>query len=227
MNYLAIGLFIILITVIYFMYYYLTNPTLTSGLHDLNKQITVTYDKLINPNSLTYSYQCWIYISSPPSTTTPLFCRENLSSKVNEFEVDLTGQTLSVSAGTGDAGNTLKPVMTITNNFPIQQWTYLVINVYNLKTFEAYINGKLVKTVNNTQNLTPSSKTSSLFIGNGGLSGYVTKFIRTEKALEAQTIWTTYLSGNGLSSYFSSFIPYGLNMSISKGEDIQRVVKIF
>jgi hypothetical protein len=157
-----------------------------------------------------------------------LFCRKNLSSKVNDFEVDLSGQTLSVSAGTGGNTNPIT-IMTVTTNFPIQHWTYLVINVYNLQTFEAYINGKLVKTVNNnnTQTIKPSSKTSSLYIGDGVLKGYVTKFTRTANTLDAQKIWNTYLSGNGLSTAFSSLLPYGLNMSISKGEDIQRVVKLF
>jgi hypothetical protein len=156
-----------------------------------------------------------------------LFCRKNLSSTVNDFEVDLSGQTLSVSAGTGSTNDLPITIMTVTTNFPIQHWTYLVINVYNLQTFEAYINGKLVKTVNNTQVIKPSSKTSSLYIGDVVLKGYVTKFTRTATTLDAQKIWNTYLSGNGLSTAFYALLPYGLNMSISKGEDIQRVVKLF
>jgi hypothetical protein len=144
---------------------------------------------------------------------------------MNDFEVNLNEQTLSVRAG--DGNTTPITIMTVTTNFPIQHWTYLVINVYNLQTFEAYINGKLVKTVNNTQTLKPSSKTSSLYIGDGVLKGYVTKFTRTATTLDAQKIWNTYLSGNGLSTAFYALLPYGLNMSISKGEDIQRVVKLF
>ena len=227
MNYLAIGLVIILIVVIYFTYYYFTNTTLTSGLSDLSLQQIVTYDKLLNPNSSTYSYQGWFYISSPTTSNVQLFCRKNLSSTVNDFEVDLSGQTLSVSAGTGSTNDLPITIMTVTTNFPIQHWTYLVINVYNLQTFEAYINGKLVKTVNNTQVIKPSSKTSSLYIGDVVLKGYVTKFTRTATTLDAQKIWNTYLSGNGLSTAFYALLPYGLNMSISKGEDIQRVVKLF
>jgi hypothetical protein len=228
MNYLAIGLIIILIIVIYYMYYYLTNTELTSGLLELNKQLEVKYEKLKNPNSLTYSYQCWLYISSPTAGPVSLFGRQNTSANgKHEFEVALSGQTLLLKAGQGTSEpNT---IMTITDSFPLQKWTYLVINVYNMKTFEAYLNGKLAKTVNvsNVNEVTPSSKTSNLKIGNANLSGYVTKFIRLPITLDAKTIWNTYLAGNGLTSYFSSLIPYGLNMSISKGEDIQRIVKIF
>ena len=225
MNYLAIGLIIIIVIIVYYMYYYLTNNSLTSGLQDLNKQIVVSYDKLINPNAMTYSYQCWLYISSPTTNSIPIFYRKSSDGTHNEFEVDLSGQTLELKAGNGST-SPIK-IMTITNNFPIQKWTYLVVNVKNLKTFEAYINGKLAKTINIDSTSIPTFKTSALHIGDSSITGYVTKFIRQDKILDAKTIWETYLSGNGLTSYFNSFIPYGLNMSISKGEELQRVVNIF
>ena len=227
MNYLAIGLIIIIIVIIYYVYYYLTNTSLTSGLQELNKPLTVTYDKLINPNSLTYSYQAWIYLSSPTANSTKIFHRGSSDSSYSEFEVDISGQILTLKAGTGSVAPT--QIMTITTNFPIQKWTYLVVNVSNLSTFEAYINGKLAKTVNvSTPSLDPTSKTSSLYIGNTTFSGsYVTKFIRLPKVLDAKTIWETYLSGNGLSSFLATLMPYGLNMSISNGEDVVRVVNMW
>jgi hypothetical protein len=61
-------------------------------------------------------------------------------------------------------------------------------------------------------------------IGNTAFNfGYVTKFTRLPKVLDAKTIWETYLSGNGLSSFLATLMPYGLNMSISNGEDVVRV----
>jgi len=230
MNYLAIGLLVIIFIIVYYIYDYATNNTLTSGLSPLNTPLTVTYDKLINPNSLTYSYQAWFYLSSPTAGSTQLFYRGSIvKDSKSDFEVDINGQTLTLSAGRGGQNSTLNQVMSITSNFPIQKWTYLVINVYNLNTFEAYINGKLVKTINvtNGSQLVPSSSTSSLTIGNQSLNGYVTKFIRLPSTLDAKTIWQNYLKGNGLSSLISSIMPYGLNMSISNGEDVVRVVNVF
>ena len=226
MNYLAIGLVIVIIIILYYVYYYMTNNTLTSGLQELKKPLTVTYEKLINPNSLTYSYQTWIYLSSPTAPSTKIFYRGDSSN--SEFEVAINGQTLTLQAGTGSVAPS--QVMTITTNFPIQKWTYLVINVSNLSTFEAYINGKLAKTVNvsgGSSSLVPMSKTSSLYIGNTSLTGYVTKFTRLPKVLDAKTVWDNYLSGNGLSSFLASLMPYGLNMSISNGEDVVRVVNMW
>lgn len=226
MNYLAIGLVIIIIIILYNMYYYLTNNALTSGLQPLGHQIMKTYDKLKDPNSLSYSYQCWLYVNNPTNSNRMLFYRGTNNN--NAFEVSLNGQTLKLKAGTG--ASSAIDIMTITTNFPIQKWTYLVINVTNCQTYEAYINGKLAKTVNvsNRNDTTPTSRTQSLYIGNPNLGGsYVTKFIREPKTLDAQTVWNYYLSGNGLTNYFRSFIPYGLNMSISKGEELQRVVNVF
>jgi hypothetical protein len=145
MNYLAVGLVIIIVIIIYYIYYYMTNNTLTSGLQELNKPLTITYDKLINPNSLTYSYQAWIYLSSPTTTSTKIFYRGSSDSSNSEFEVDISGQILTLQAGNGSTTPT--QIMTIATNYPIQKWTYLVVNVSNLSTFEAYVKGKLEKTV--------------------------------------------------------------------------------
>ena len=231
MNYLAIGLIFIILIILYYVYYYFTNNTLTSGLQPLDKPITITYDKMTNSNALTYSYQTWLYISSPPSGNTPLFFRKlpGGSAEFSNFSVDLSGQILTLNAGKGDSAS-LKRIMTITQNFPIQKWIYLVINVLNTQTFEVYINGKLVKTVNVTSadSPIPTSKMSNLYIGNAVLTGgYVSKFTRLTSTIDAKTAWNNYLSGNGLNNTLTAIIPYGLNMSISKGEDVQRVITVF
>ena len=223
MNYLAIGLAIILLIVIYYIYYYFTNNTLTAGLQPLKTPLTVTYDKLVKPNSYTYSYQAWIYLSSLTGKN-QIFYRGSSANNA-EFEVDISGQTLMLFAGKDDAAP--KQIMTITDNFPIQKWVYLVINVNNLKTYEAYINGKLAKTVNVTTETTPNSSTTSLYIGNTALSGYITKFTRLPSTLDAQQIWKIYLSGNGLNNILTALMPYGLNMSVSTGEDVVRVINVF
>jgi len=231
MNYLVIGLVFILVIILYYAYYYLTNNTLTSGLQELKKPTTKQYQDLKNPTAITYSYQCWLYFTAtgPVPNGTSVFSRGlGGTSDKNEFEVILNGQELILNGGKGGADD-LKTIMSITKNFPMQKWTYLVINVSNLQTYEAYINGKLVKTVtvSTPNNFKPNSSMSSLVVGNTALSGYVTKFIRDTTVMDAKTVWTTYLSGNGLSNFFSTLMPYGLTMSIANGEDVQRIFKFF
>ena len=227
MNYLVIGLLLILIIVLYYIYYYVTNTSLTSGLQELKSPVTKPYQDLTQPAAITYSYQCWLYLSAPTSVSTPLFSRGDGID--NEFEVDLSGQQLVLKGGTGSTGTKPTQIMVITNNFPIQKWTYLVINVLNLSTYEAYVNGKLVKTVNvsNSASYKPNSKMSNLIIGNTACSGYVTKFTRTASSMDAKDVWKTYLNGNGLNNFFSTFIPYGLTMSVANGEDVQRIFQLF
>ena len=226
MNYLVIGLVFILVIILYYAYYYLTNNTLTSGLQELRRPTTKQYQDLKNPTAITYSYQCWLYFTAP-GTNAAVFSRGPGETNTNEFEVILNGQELILKGGKGLATPTT--IMSITKNFPMQKWTYLVINVSNLQTYEAYINGKLVKTVtvSNATNYKPNSSMSSLVVGNAALSGYVTKFIRDTTVMDAKTVWTTYLSGNGLSNFFSGLMPYGLTMSIANGEDVQRIFKLF
>ena len=68
---------------------------------------------------------------------------------------------------------------------------------------------------------------SNLYIGNTELKGYVTRFTRLASTLNAKTVWNNYLSGNGLNNSLSTLVPYGLKMSVSKGEDVQRVITVF
>lgn len=228
LNYLAIGLGFVIIILIYYVYNYFTNNTLTAGLQPLNQQLSFTYDKLKNPSSYTYSYQLWLYLSNPVSTNTNtrIFYRGSTGSNAySEFELGLKGTQLVLNAGNGSDNNP-DQVMVITQNVPIQKWVYLVINVYNLKTYEAYINGKLAKTVNVNTSVTPNSKTSSLYVGDSSLTGYTTKFIRLPTTLDAKTIWNNYLSGNGLTNIFTSIFPYGVNMAISSGEEVKRNIRL-
>lgn len=227
MNYLAIGLSFIIIIIIYYIYSYFTNNNLTAGLQPLNQQLSFTYDKLANPSSYTHSYQLWLYLSNPVSTNTKIFYRGSSSGSApySEFELNLNGTQLTLNASNGSDNNPSQ-IMTITQNVPIQKWFYLVINVYNLKTFEAYINGKLTKTVNVNTPVIPHSRTSSLYVGDASLSGYTTKFIRLPNTLDAKTVWNNYLSGNGVTNLFTSLFPYGINMTISSGEDVKRSIRL-
>jgi hypothetical protein len=219
MNYLAIALVIIIIIILYSFFSYVTNNALVAGLQKLNTPLSWTFDKLLNPTSTSYSYQCWLFITSAPTSPTPIFYRGSASDSAKEFEVYLdTNLNLTVKSG----GN---QIMQIMGQFPLQKWVYLVINV-SQKNIEAYINGKLTKTVNST-NLTTPTMMGGLTIGHVGLSGNLTKFYRLPKVLDAKTVQAKYLSGNGLNNAITSMIPYGLNFTITNGQSASRVVKIF
>lgn len=225
MNYLAVVLIFVIVIILYMIYSYATNNSLTSGLQKLNEPVTKASNKLDKPGSITYSYQGWFFITSNTQNPTALFKRKSDGAGNSDFEVTLTGTTLKINAGQGGS-NAPRTIMTVTDQFPLQKWVYLVINVFSTGTLEAYMNGKLVKTVNTSENIKPRAL-SPIMIGHTSLSGYVTKFTRLPITLDAQTIQTNYYNGNGISSIFSSMVPYGLNLTISKGEDLQRSITVF
>ena len=222
MNYLAIALVILIVIVIYYFFTFMTNNSLTAGLQPLNTPLSWTYDKLKNPASLQYSYQAWLFITAKPdSETSILFRGDDASSK--EFDVSLdTNLNLLVKA---KVSTTMQTVMKVMGAFPLQKWVYLVVNVRQ-KNIEAYINGKLVKTVN-VSGLDGPSMLAGLTAGSKTLQGYLTKLTRLPEVLDAKTVQAKYLSGNGLNNAITSMIPYGLTFTITNGQSASRVVKIF
>jgi hypothetical protein len=120
--------------------------------------------------------------------------------------------------------------MTATNQFPIQKWVYVVLNVTAMRVIEVFLNGKLVQTaqIANIADLRNPSAQSDLVVGDQHLTnGYVTKFIRLPSTLPADTVWTNYLSGNGLNSMLAYILPYDINMAITKDNIVQQQYKIF
>jgi hypothetical protein len=122
-------------------------------------------------------------------------------------------------------GESLVKIMEISKAVPLQKWFYLTINVDD-KRVEAYINGKLVKTVYANQ-LMSDNMNDDFVIGSTTLSGYLTKFYRLPYKLDPLTIQNNYLSGNGLSNWISSIFPYGMNFTITNVDSAVRVVKVF
>ncbi len=222
MNYMMIIGGFIFFVILYLLYLFFTNNALTSGLQPLNTSTSYNYDKLVNPGSNTYCYQGWFYLTTAPGSKTAMFQRAGSGTSTIDFAVCLNGQILTVECSTGGNADTRKTVMTITDKFPIQKWTYLVINVNSQRVVEAYINGKLVKTVQNSDLPASPSTVKTLTLGNSGLDGYVTKFTRTATTMNADEVWTAYLSGNGLNTALGYLMPYNINLAISRDNIIQR-----
>ena len=94
---------------------------------------------------------------------------------------------------------------------PLQEWVYITVNMDTHYT-EIYINGKLVKTIINT-NKTHTGATAYLSPDNKGFIGYNSKFVATNKSLTTQEIWNNYKSGFG---YYSSLSDYSVKVSLYK-----------
>jgi hypothetical protein len=206
------------------LYKYFTNATLTSGVLDLSKESQYTYDKLKSPSSKIYCLSGWVFMTGGSGF---IFKRESLSGTPKPINIGMRfdGTTLDVYGGT----NVSAKLFSVTNQLPLQKWVYIVLNV-NGDLVEVYLNGKIVKTVQlTTGTLTsPFSPTATLIVGNTGIKGYITQFSMVPELMKAPTAWKNYLNGNGLSNQFLSyFMPYNINMTVTKDNVLQRQLSIF
>ena len=218
MNYFVVIAGVILVIAVYFLYVYLTNDNLSSGVQELKTQVPVEAKKLKSPGSTIFSYQFWVFVAVPPTSAKSIVKRTDAGN--TNLNVTLNGSVMKINKGSS-------PLFTATNNFPIQQWTYVVVN-YNdsNKLAECYINGKLVYTQQLASALTVTAS-DQLIIGDTGLTGYITKVVYLPETITSDNVWSNYLSGNGQLSISSYFAGYNMNMSIAKDDVVQRNWKLF
>jgi len=148
---------------------------------------------------------------------------DNLIKKISDldnvctFSMDNTTPTLYANISTNklSGGETYIQSIPITNNLPIQTWTYILISVSTIAGpfVDCYVNGKLVTSqqLNNGSNaLTPhnpqspsnsNKKNTILFSGPPSNSQdrdiYLNKISWIPTAVDPQTAWAYYNQGNG------------------------------
>ncbi len=241
MNVLIILLIlVIIVVVIYFIYRSLkTSNYLISAIQDLNSSPKViSVSNLADPSSTRYAYSVWVYVKSwnnsnnkviisryndivlyLDKTTATLRCKMN----PKYFQDKATATPVEPSSVTND--DTSSPFINITNNFPLQKWVNIIISMDNT-VFDAYLDGKLVKSLQITQ-VNPD-KTSDLYTGTG-YDAYLTRLKRFDHPLDPQTAWQTYLKGNGNGSVFGNYgkIPnYGADLTIYEDNVVSKNIKL-
>ena len=220
MNYLYVIAGVILVVILYFIYLYLTNDTVSSGIQDLSSPLTTPSKKLKSPGSTIFSYQFWAFITKPANTNNSQTILKRGSDNGVEFRIDISGTQLVIKNGSTD-------LMVATNHFPIQKWSCVLVNYSeSTKILECYINGKLVYTKQLNAGMTVTSS-KALTIGTPGLNGYITKVIYLPETITSDEAWKKYLEGNGQLSISSYFAGYNLNMAVSKDDVVQRNWKLF
>ena len=96
---------------------------------------------------------------------------------------------------------------------PIQEWVFIAINMDSQYT-EVYINGKMVKTIINT-NETNTATNVVLSKGGTGFNGHNSNFQTFDKTLTTQEIWNSYKAGFG---YYSSLSDYSVKIGFYKDD---------
>ena len=229
MNYTIIALVFVILMMLYMGYMYITNTTLTKGVVKLTKPEpeinNIPWQKITNPSSQTYHYEAWVYVKALPDSESAFFRRGQFALTLNssrQLRVCI-GDTIGsdTNGATHVAGN---EKLTITNEFPIQKWVYIVVNVINNKIIEAYLNGKLVQTKQVENSVSIISVRDPIRLGgSASVDGYLTKFKRDPAALTPDEVWKNYLAGNGLNMFTNWLAGYNASFSVySSTEEIRK-----
>ena len=122
--------------------------------------------------------------------------------------------------------------MVITDAFPLQKWTHVLLSVDN-NYVDMYLDGKLVKSVKLSYIPTsPGPTTVPIRVGktkegNSVASDiFMSKFQLWSTPFSPQEAWNEYMKGNS-SSMFGGMLAYGATLSLSKDNTVTNTVTLF
>ena len=224
MNTIAIGLVILVIILLYVLYRFFglqtTELITTANLNGSNQDIPIKN----SPSGTRYAYGIWVYVNSwDTSVIKTIYHRENNI----KLYFDTVSPTLKCDITMNKADS--KPItVEITDSFPLQKWTQIIISVDN-QYLDAYIDGKLVKSARaykedengNDMPKVPSASAAMSLGGGTVFDAYVSRFKHWTMPITPQIAWSSYMEGNGDSSLKSYFSSYGVNLSILKDNVVQ------
>jgi hypothetical protein len=223
MDFIVIGLIVLIFLVLYGLYWFMLSAALTKGMVLLTKKETINYEKLDVAGNNIY-YDGWIFILTAPADTSPIVSRElAISLRQGTNGPAFIVQNIEVVGGKQDE-------FIITEDLPLQKWVHFAVR-YKDSVLETYLNGKLIKTVYYPGLIRTYSKTADLEVG-GNVNGYLTKLRRLTEPLNSIRIWESYLEGNGqfsgtLGYLFNYVDSYNAKIKISKNDITQREMSLF
>ena len=224
MNFVIIALSIVIIFLLFLVYRFVmgsssalvTNISLKSGPPD------IALSKLKIKNYGTYNIDFWIYVHElPENDKFSSFSSKNIYGKFgnannakgcifqtssNNLSLDLySDNTFTFYNGRNTAAvaavvaNSQPSVLT--EQFPVQKWTYVIVSVQNNTLVDLYINGKLVQSASynelNTINTIKKPESSESLQFGKQLNALITKMHINPVAMNTTTAWNNYLEGNG------------------------------
>lgn len=222
MNTIVIVLLIVIVILVFFLYRASSSKTSSSTLLNLNNSNTaVSNTDISSSTSAKYSYESWVYVNTWSNNTEKTIYYAGTStsstdkSNLIRLYLDSTAPTLYCKFNSTNT-SAQNPAVTVTTNFPIQKWVYVVVSV-DSQIVDCYIDGKLVK----SHKLQYLPDTSAKYnINFGAFDAYVNGFKRNTSAMNPQTAWSNYMAGNG----YTSGSNYGMNIAFTKDNVIMSQV---
>jgi hypothetical protein len=206
-------LVILLLLIIVFMVFvqifnYYKNKSAINGGYYLKTGIpSVNYTDLKDAGKSVYSLELWVYANSvnlaATYSSTTYGTTNNPNGNIFQVVSALSGGSNILSLDlykNGSAYLTYGSTPTsqiITDNFQVQRWEYIVINVNN-KFIEIYLDGKLLKSINSKDtNFVAPTNSSVINFGKGDI--FIYQFNRYTKTMNSTEVSKKYLAGNNLS----------------------------
>jgi hypothetical protein len=226
MNWIAIGLAILVVLLFYILYRFFllksTEMSASASLNATNPSITIN-----KPGGLRYAYGIWIYVNSWDSSIEKTIFERNSNIKLY---LDANSPTLKCGITTGAATDPVVPV-TITDNFPLQKWVYIVVSVDG-QYIDTYIDGKLVKSarmVADGGSIPIVDSSSQMMLGSTDIwDAHVSKFTHWTEPIDPATVWSNYMSGNGQNNSLSNAVSsYGVDFTILQDNVAQSKWRLF
>ena len=213
MNLIIITLSILLLFLLFILIMYFSNNSTKlvkqSSLLTSNAVIPITS----SPSSSRYAFGIWVYVKSWNNNIKPIF---EFPGKMKIY-LDASAPTLSVSIKT----NTSSTVMNLTQNFPLQKWTYITVSVDN-SYIDAYLDGKMVKSIKIEEIQSDYSEPNIYLGGKVNIPSdiQVSNFLRWSNALTPQDVWKQFIKGNGGNWVKTVFSQYALDLNLKKDSSI-------
>ena len=231
MSPVAIILGIVIILLIYVLYKFFRNDTgailtKTSNLNTTNETtVAIKRGSISSGQSPIYSYGLWLYVNTWSTNAKTIFRRQNKDSSGKDdirLYLDATTPTLKCDFYTNYSTNTPLETVNITTNFPIQKWVHIIVSVDN-KIVDTYLDGKLI--TSQQLNGTPYVSEGDIYLGK--FDAYMANFQNWNSAMDPQTAWKTYMSGNGGNAISKMFKSYGIDFSLKKDNVEQYKLNVF
>jgi hypothetical protein len=210
MSWTTIILAIIVIVLIYILYVYFISKSSTivqsASLKGTNPAIT----SINSGQSTRYAYGIWVYVDAWNTTSHKIIFMRN-----NNISVYLDTETPTLYCQIKLMDQNEPQTITITDNFPLQAWTYVTISADN-NIIDCYVDGKLVNSVKlSAYPQAPGPIDNDPVVLGSGWDAYVSGFQNWSGPIGPQQAWDTYMSGTG--SAFSGFLSqYSINLSVDK-----------
>ncbi len=222
MNYTRIILALVVILLIYITYtFFFINSQLITNPISLNNASMLRYEesKLKNPRALRYNYEAWIYIdrNEPQGVNNIIFNRgSSMIVILNGSSLLLFKDGTIYPDGTYE-GTEANFIASITDAFPFQKWTQLVISVDG-NIVDVYLDGKMI--ISHPGAKVPIvPKDTPITAGNINTRGSLQKFRYTPNIATPQTVWTSFMKENSLAGLGGFFGSYNIDMSLLKDNE--------